>query len=698
MAAQVNTRLILILISAFGFVGALLGGTYYLQARKDATRHAEKAEAAMAEGDLERALVLWRRAVGRDSTNTEYMDSWEGCLTSMVPGTTDRARELYMQYIGVMAHRAAHIPLEADNHLRYVEEVYNAARLAKVVDWWSPVLAASESMRDSLPADDPAMLEAELYRGLALTAPSMRQTVREEGLKEAISDLEELAEAYPDDPRVWAALLDAYRTYALDLRDDGLSTRAGEALERAAECRERAVETGADNAEALMAVLQFDSVIAGSDPGAVDLDVARGMARDLVTAVAARDEAWVAPTAATVMGTLTWLPGRPSQVEILDGSLERFPDRYDQHLLRSRWYYATGDFDKSMEAADIIVKAPPETVSFIAMYQEEFRRRAASTQVDIALRNWERAEPANRAARLAELRTYAEFVEDQSPNPDRDSLVLAARGKVAYAERDYATAARYFDELASERLGEIDFEILLYAADCLEREGSIGRALEYIDRAITLKPADLNMRLQRADLLEKMRRYGEALTEVKRAQSTVEALVRRDPNNTAATDFLTALARIERRIVGRENASNPEANLDNRRVLEQAQALVTEEDFDTARTLLTSALAKTPNDLLLLNAIVRTEFEAGNRDAARSWLDKAMELEPGHGSFRNLDVLLKTDDPIERLRLFADLSQPNDSRKGRGATGTVDQRRTIPATAGVPGASSSRSWRCRSGS
>src|SRR5262245_3375048 len=102
MASRINTKFVLILVAALVLGGGIFGALLFMQYGSDATRNIRQGDAAVAAGDLKKAMDFYGRAVHKQPGNMEYLQKYEDVLRKMKPQTTDEGVKLYQQLLSVM--------------------------------------------------------------------------------------------------------------------------------------------------------------------------------------------------------------------------------------------------------------------------------------------------------------------------------------------------------------------------------------------------------------------------------------------------------------------------------------------------------------------------------------------------------------------------------------------------------------------
>jgi tetratricopeptide (TPR) repeat protein len=638
MATRINMKFVLIAAVIFCTLVTLILGVWWIQRRSNVTLHLERGDGFIQTGDYRRAKQSYRHAVAEDPGNIAYLRMMEEALLQITPITANEADELYMEYIQVLTHDASHHPSDAAAHLRLLEEQYNMARTVESSVVYGQVIEYAGQMWNGVALTDPDRIKAKFYLGACKLAPMRLNAIdRPEELSEGEAELREYLAERPDDDLGWSVIVMNRIAQAERLRDEGRGNQALEAMDEVdaalAEAREHIAEGGPHllMAELARAIMMRTLV----EPEEMDLDAVRAAATRLVAEMENPEESWMVRNAVDLSMRLRWIGEMPDATSIVDRYLEAHPDAIDQHLVRARLSYALGDLDAAESHARQVLDAEPLKVSLLARQQHNMRRQAGNVLVDIEFRRWDSARTEDEAAaeeHLEQLDAWTEQLAGLVQDPESDPLIIRARGKLAYARRDFATAANLLDKLVREDI-IADTEMLLMSAICVEELGNIGRAEQRIDQALAKRPDIPGFIAYKASLALRQHRYDVA-------EEYANRLLEVEPDSEAARDLMEEIA------TRRLRASGEAANEIDEALL-SAQEALNVGDLDLARSLLVAALTRFPEDLRILNGLIRVEMQSGATAQAEEYLAMALELAPDNRTFISIKHVLEVDDPIE---------------------------------------------------
>jgi tetratricopeptide (TPR) repeat protein len=650
MASRINTKFILILIIITGVLFGLVGAVWYINIKTNVDRLVRQGDEFAQQGDYRKAARLYERAIAKDPGSAAYLQKMEDAVLAIRPDTADEARTRYQEFISILKHGATHHPHEAARHQRLLEEMFSTFRRSSSPAYSQAIVEAADDMLE-LPRTDPARIQAQFYSGAAQMASWMQNRLTEDQVKDGWralagrlegddEDPEEpgFLEEVPDSDMGWATLIDGLLAQATRLHDEGRATKADEKLAEVDEALATARANVEDGPEVLLASLNtvhFKRRIGLPDP---DHDEIRATVDEMMRLVRERQDPWLNTQAATVLARLAWVEDLPDPIGFVEAYIAEHPDAHDQRLSKARLQYYARDFDGAETACDEIIEAEILPVSYLSQFQDELRRGAAALKVDIAMRRWETADQADRPELLPKIDVAVTELSTRTADPESDLMLIRARAKAAYAREDYRQAAALFNRLIAE-LGAPDFETLLYSAVALEQQGQPGAALDRYLAAYEMSPTnvELGVRLLRTQL--ELKQYEHAI-------ALADRIIELDPENDMAP-----MIRAEslRQLGAADEIIGDPVQV----TLQRGQDAIERGELDEARGILQGAYRKWPDDLRILNGLIRVSMATGRTEDAKKFCERALELSPGNLTFEQLRARIENDDPIEVLRAYA---------------------------------------------
>ncbi|MCP3905721.1 MAG: tetratricopeptide repeat protein [Planctomycetes bacterium] len=636
MAARINTKFILILIIITGVLFGLVGAVWYFNVKTNVERRVRKADEFVQQGDYRKAARLYERAIGKETGNSDYLAKMEAAVLAIRPDTADEARARYQEYVRVLKHGATHHPSEPERHLRLLEELHETFRRSNSWAYSDAIIEAGDDMWERLPASEPTRIKAKFYLGAARTASWMLDRLTEDEVKQGVSDLTEYLVQVPDSDTGWSTLLDGLVARATRYQNEGRAIPAEKMRKRIHEKMAEARGSVTDGPEVLLVALSladYERRIGTDEP---DPDEIRELVDEMLVLVRERGDPWLNTQAATVLARLSWIENLPDPVELVDEYIATHPDAHDQRLSKARLHYFNREFDAAEQACTEIIEAEILPVSYLSQFQDQLRRAAASLKVDIAMRRWETADAADRPGLLPGIETALAELESRTADPEADLIFIRARAKYAYAKEDFPQAAALFNRLLTD-LESPDFETLLYAAVSLERQGQVGAAYQNYQKAVELAPTNVELlvRLLRTQL--ELKRYEEAIA---LADQILEI------------EDVEAARLIRAECMRQLGAADEVIGDPVQATLQRGQDAIEKGELDGARSILMGAFEKWPDDLRVLNGLIRVSMATGRPDDALRYVERALELSPGNPTFIGLRERIKHDDPIAVLKAF----------------------------------------------
>ncbi|MDY7109681.1 MAG: tetratricopeptide repeat protein, partial [Planctomycetota bacterium] len=701
MAARVNTRFLIILLIGIISAVVIVGGLWVLKIRGDAGRQArrgdEQIRLAQQATEFEvqqecyrKAREFYKRAINREPSSAEYIEKLEDALLSLHPTTADEARELYREYLAVLTHAADHDPLNASRHRALLEELFRNARRSGSPSMWRMVYESADNMADALPESDPQRIWASFYRGAALFSPRMYDLLLPEDpsqgtqLEQGERNLLEFLQAVPDSDLGWGMLLSGELGIVARLSAADQAGRVREELQELRDHLAQAREQVEGGAYTLTSALRLAMRDRFENPALVDREELRADARELVRRTREANDPLIVTQTVEVLRRLGPMEGVPEPVEIVDEFLQENPLAHDIRLSKADLFYRSNELDEAEAAARVVVDADWLSVGFLSQYQPYLRRAAASLIVDIAHGRWSTGQEGERARLVGAIEEAREDLARLIPEGDResDTMLMRADAKLAYARQDDERAAALFDRLVRESEDE-DVEMYWYAAVCLDRIGQVGRALEHVGSALAVQPDNPEILALAARLSLKVRNHEGAVEaaagllsatdEGQNPRIAAAATALREDNFARARDLLDELANAEpenrvfdlaREIANQALAAGAGGEEDPMiSALETAQAALDDGEAETARATLVAALEKDPDDLRLLNALVRVSMALGDEAQARQYLQRAQALAPDSSIFRDLALAIDNPDPIERIKRMAEQKETEEGQQ-----------------------------------
>lgn len=647
MKAKINIKFVVILLSVAVVFTGVVGAVWYIQTQ-DASRDFKLGDELYAKGEYESASAQYARGIRKEPANREYLRKYQETLLKIQPSTSVDARDYFERYITSLGHAVQYHSRVADYHIHRIQvAIENAQTLGMLAgraaqrSQWQQVVSFSNDMLDRLPETDPDRAYGYLYRGWATV--ELVDTVSDEDLDDAIEDLKTFLEHKPEHDRGWETLARAQFTLGEHFRTKGQRRKGDRFMEDYFETVELARETVPDGPHVRLAYARHISRELRRTP---DDTILADYASDVMdrlheTALRSDDPAYI-HGAATVLLSLRDIDRIRQAFDLYDHYIERTPNAHVHRHVLASLHYRLDELDPAERLFREILEAEALNVSLMAQMQDELRRHASASLVDIAHKRWQRAS-------VDEREQYVELTEERHgqlreyvTDPESDPLMLRADAKRALVNRDYHTAADRLERLI--RSGAANAEVYSQAALALERIGQLGLAHERMSGAIEAMPAAM------PSLLYNKAQFELRLGRFEEADNTVSQLREVLPDDPRVAQLART---VEQQLSGEAAVDPDDADLDPAtRLLTNAQRQYNEGELDSARAIVQQGYGEFSDDFRFPAALARIELLAGDRQAAREYLDQAIELAPDNRQLRRLEATLTTDDPVEAIHQY----------------------------------------------
>ena len=103
---KLNVKLLAVVFGLMGIGVAVVGGLLLVQFRNDPVKHIRKADALMAEGNVNAALKQYGRGVGKAPYEMEYYDKMLNALVTLRPETVVERRSRFQTLLDLHLQRA----------------------------------------------------------------------------------------------------------------------------------------------------------------------------------------------------------------------------------------------------------------------------------------------------------------------------------------------------------------------------------------------------------------------------------------------------------------------------------------------------------------------------------------------------------------------------------------------------------------
>lgn len=631
MASRVNTKLLLILFISLSVVVVGVGGLYYLAVRGNAEVNAQRGAEHLQQGEFEEAARQYRRALNKEPANLDYLAKYREALTQVRPESDQQARDSYFEWIRSLRHESVYHPNQAAAHIAMFREAHAHARALNMAELWEQLAEAAEETAIRIPQENAAVDEALLYQCIARFR--LANVTLIEDLKEAEEQLqEEYLQRHPDSDLGWASLIIGQSNVARKLRSEGLTSEASAWDQKLAESITAAAARVEDGPHVAMARL----VVTAMDPEASD-ETIEAAALNATTAIAGHDDPWLVRDAAEALRLVDAGEGLDRAHLLIDTYLEADPTAPQHRFLQAKYAYLKGNLDEATDKAQALVDAQPLPVGLMGRLQGVFKLEARALLVDAAFRKWDLATGQQRTDALEHLRTVHGQLVGIISDPETNPAGQLADGKLALAEGDYQRAAAKFD-LLSRTVVVQDLETAVVAMRAFELVGELGEAHRRATLLVAQNPDSTALLHRKAHIEYRMRSYGAA-------EDTLAELLALNPDHALGLELKQAL--IDAQTAG----ARPLTTADD--VLFEAQQELNRGETEAAHNRILAALETDPDNLQLLDAVLRIELALRELEQASQHLQHAKTLAPGVQRFRQYEAILTSEeDAAAALRTY----------------------------------------------
>lgn len=654
MAAKLNKSFLATVLVVSTLVVLVVGGIVFYMIRLNPERNIRAGDELMAAGEFEAAANEYGRAVNKESGNVAYLRKFEEALLKVTPGTSQRASELYGQWISVLSMYSQLNPMDEEPARRLLEELYSSARLTNMQSMWGSLVSISGQVLER----NPELAIAQYYNAAAQDRQSNFITTSEGEIRAIQDELERQVEEYPDDPR---------RLYSLYLSNIQLAFRdfiAGRRSEsnryfaRAAELFDRSLERFPDNLELTTLCVRFQGLRIGlaQERNSAD-DVRRALGEKMQELL---DRTWelgqrgehadyVIIEASEILGRFGGRTGTERAIELLRTHLGEESNALFHRYVLAKMNFDLGDLDQAEVEATKLMDTKPMTTSFMAQLRFEVQQGAARLLFDVAYARYDRnpgSEEGQRA--LATAREARDRLASMFAAPDQAVPVALCDAWLALADRQFVEAAAKF-EFALAQQSDPEFRTYIGASRALEGRNELGAARQRLLEALEVRPNSTYV-------MTRLSRITYMLGEHERAEAYADAVLEVEPDNAEAMAMRMESRRAQNKEVAANEVTGPIAVVNQARQQRQAG------DIDGARATLTAGIQEYEQLPALRLMLIEIEANAGNRDRALELIAAFRERfpnNPASGELIRIEGLLRGEDPVEIVRRIVEQTTPD---------------------------------------
>ncbi len=630
MASRLNTRFLLILITVAGGLAIAVAGIAFYALRDDPTRNIRAAENALAEGDYEKAIDEYARAVAKRPSDTQILDIYEKTLLQMRPESHEIAKDLYRRWMAVLNHRTQVRASESASHLPLLRELYRNGQLTPDLGWWQQLQQISAEALTRAAAASEGYDEIQFYQLAAIA--NQPALLDEEALDELERDLASFIEAHPaHGPAVTTAIGFLFvRAQALALSNNTVESNAK--VDAVQAIVDTAVEANPNDPHVIVAQgrLLLGRRVRGEqiEPAAFE-----EAARRVTEMAHGTDDSILLNQSISILPYLTAAAGVEDAIAILRGYIDRHPDSVLERYMVAQLVYQEGRPDEAEAEVEAVIDSDPLPVSFLATYRFELRHRAAQLKFFI---EHDRT-GGLRGEELENQLTVARAARDrvrEIAGDDDDAYVKECDGWLALTEGDAAVALGKFHDVVSASPVP-DVRKLWGYALALDARGSTGEAISMLTQALEQAPRHERILVELARLEMKV---GLNASAVSRLKEVLDA----NPNHEQAKRML-----VQAQVAAGDVLAEGD---DVARAMAAAQQRRESGDYAGARQILSDALAANPGQPNLTIALIEVEVDGGWRDSAVERFDALILEYPDNPNLKVLRESVRGGDAVDVTR------------------------------------------------
>lgn len=656
MAGKVDVKFVAIL----GVCLLLLaGGVGFLALKvvsKSGEDHERIGDALLAKGDIEGAAEEYSKAVAEDRTNVRWLKKWRDVLIQQTPASEAAYRDAYQKnYMGILQQLAAVQATDAAAQEEYLGALYYQARVFGASGQaWGELYSIASRALDGLPQGAPETDRLRRYTGLAKLYEARSVEPSEQTNRQILDDLTAAVAADPTDMESQLGLVELMTAGAGRAKNAGRveDYQAGWANAKA-RLRDL-IATYPDDARPRMRLweMEADEKLDGgmtlAQRTAAITEAGQGLdpVVDAVTKmdIADLDRVFLARLQRNLL-TARKEDGADLWLAIIQRRSAEEPNNPTLLLLQAEALGQAGRHDEAIAEYQKILDMPDLPVSLEGMVLRSQRVPAAAAQVEQALQRWSKTPPEDQPAAMEMVKSYRDKLAERVS--EDNILLLRVDSLIAVNERRNGDAVRLLSDL-NTRTGASDVGVLLMLAGALERDGSVGAAIQQYDRVLALDPTNYEAQLQATEL--EMR-----LQNIIKAYDRIKALNAVDPDNPRIKQWYEVI-----RTVMEDRQSEEVTDPMVRALLEARRfRLMNPADFNQSARILDKLIEENPQDPRPLVERVLLYTQQEQIEEAKKLVKIGRERFPNHDEIRLAELQLTDPDPVSvRIRYIEESNLP----------------------------------------
>jgi len=646
MAAKINTKFVFLLLTICTGLAIVVGALAFLALKDDPTRNLRRGETLMAEGDYRGAMLEYGRASRKEPSDLNYLGLFEDALLRIRPETDTEAQELYNHRVNVLRLRAEIRSSDVDFQRALLQELYDYAIVAGVIDAWETLSRAAATAVERVSPGTEGWADLKAYE-LAANV-QLADVLSSDENRDLEQELAQFLMEHPQSGLVRHAYGQMLLQRARQARLAQKTADARDLFDRVKTQVERGLEHSPDHP--LIHALRIRYLANLREMNSEDFEESQiqETAERLYETARDKDDQFVLREAVGILRQLG-ATQRERAIELLNAYVERHPEAVSIRAIVAREHFAADNHKRAEELARQILDAEQLTVSLEARQQFHVRKNMAKLLFDAEFVKLDGLEGEAFEAQLERARTARDHLAEMVANPDQDLRVVEADAWLASIAGDYSTAAERFTRVIEG--DTYSLRTLLGAMRAFEQQNAPGEALRCVTLALEMSPRHPVFLRHAARLALRIGRAEEAIayaTEILDAhesaseESDTTVVQAYEPYLDDAREIRDrALALEERELGGTGEFAQ---------VIDAARQAVNNDDPERGRAILIDALSANPQNIQLFQALVQIEVENGWREEAIERIRAKIEQFPGDQTLRRLLAIAEHEDPVDVIK------------------------------------------------
>lgn len=634
---KVNIKFILLFVSVL-VIGALsIVGIYYYQIILAPERNFKNANQFMEAGNYEKAVSYYGRAVSKKPNNIVYLNAMEQALLKLIPKSESEANENYNKLLSIQIARTRATKTDPKVWIAAIETLRDRCELYRSEVLWREFTATAEQMDGALLPEEPTRALAKFWKVLGQSERYSTLTAEErQGLDK---EFLEVVQLLPTDDRMWLAYFDYLLGKAQAQERGNQQALAVETLRQfdtaLVECKKKNPQ-GITASIALVKRLRDMQLRGDSTLNKADLAAAYQSILDAAPRIIGDRKLTLAAAVAMFSGAS--FESNMQAMKLIEDHLKQFPgDAVTQQIYLNLARGMSTGIGK--ELAETVFTQSNLPTSIESLSQQGAREAAADLLYTLTFEEWRKAvDESEKKEKLALVLQSRDKVVKFFNTQSLPLMVEDIEARTSLAQGNANDAAVRFEALLKKN-PDPNQELYFYAAFANILRNQPGTALSLVNRGLEKFP-------NYPPLINLSARLSEGVGKLDDARRALAKLLEINPDDKSAQE---SLARLSKGLDSQ--AGNPDEKEFRRLagVVGIAERSMMKKDYDGAVAVLAKELAVNPNSVLVIQALAQVYYIKNDIPTAQVFLNKALALEPNSKECLRLQLMMSTNDPIDRV-------------------------------------------------